>query len=370
MNSHTTHVPALYARELIIVLFSFGTGFLAGSVGGLGLTALVSGLISAAVSYAAYGAHLQAAAARYVLFGAFFALLAILAVMTTNIPLLASLAMAIVAFSSSVIAASVPLGLVAGLMSTSLYLLTAAFSLVFMRDQGVNIPHMLFAVLLGLLSSALVLFVISIGLSLFPTRGRERRLIVVSLHSISTVIVSVTKEFRRAARDGTRRAIALGVAMYVFQSIPAYDGVVLIVTVAIVLPVYGRISLWTVGSRLLWSLMAIAIALILPSVFPQALILVVAGLVLCYSLATTLRSATNSLAAACIAFLLFIGAPGADIGIYAGWRLLDVAAGFVIGWLCGYVLWPKQPLMVTPIPGDLHIECARVQPTLRERTHP
>lgn len=365
MNQSSTHVPVLPLGGFVIVVVSLAAGFIGGTVGGLAFTALISGVVAASVAYASYGHTVRSAFVRSLYFGVFFLLVGTAIVLSTGIPWLAAIALALFAFIGSVLTTTAPLGLTAALLSSTTYLILAGFSLLFMRDQGVNIPLMLLAIVIGVVAGILISTIFSLGLSRLgsPTEGLPTHRIALStIWNTATVAVA---EFRRAPRDGARRALALGVAMYIFQSVPAHDGFLLLITVAIVLPVYGRVPLMTVGSRLLWSFMAIGIALILPFVLPQPIVSIVALLVLAYALATALRSTTNSVAAACIGFLLLIGAPGAEIGIYAGWRLIDVAGGFLIAWLAGYVLWPKQPLLITPIPRDLHVECERVQPTLR-----
>jgi hypothetical protein len=323
--------------------------------------------MSACVVYAAYGHEPKIAVIRSLYFATFFFVLGTLVVLTTGIPWLAAVAMALVAFVDSLLTTTSVLGLAAALLSSTAYLLFAGFALLFMKDQGVNIPLMLYSLAIGLIAGIGATALLSFVLSKLPQRRPVPTVQHISLSSIWGTTRESIREFRRAPRDGVRRALALGIAMFIFESVPAHDGYLLLITAAIVLPVYGRVALMTVGSRLLGSFMAIGIALILPFILPRALVSVIAILVVAYAITSALRSTTNSLAAACIAFLLLIGAPGAEIGIYAGWRLIDAAGGFVIAWLCGYVLWPKRPLMITPIPPDLHHECESVRPVLNKQ---
>lgn len=364
MNHSSPHVSVLPLGGFLVVITSLAAGFVAGTFAGLGFTALISGIISACVAYAAYGHDTKIAVIRSLYFGSFFLALGSLVVLTTGIPWLAAVAMALVAFVGSVLTTSSVLGLTAALLSTTGYLLLTGFALLFMKDQGVNIPLMLYSLGIGLITGVAATALLSFVLSRLPQRRAASAAQVISLASMWVSAQDSIREFRRAPRDGVRRAVALGIAMFIFQSIPAHDGYLLLITAAIVLPVYGRVALMTVGSRLLGSFMAIGIALISPFVLPRPIVSVIAILVVAYAITSALRSSTNSLAAACIAFLLLIGAPGAEIGIYAGWRLIDAAGGFVIAWLCGYVLWPKQPLMITPIPADLHHECESIRPVL------
>lgn len=368
MNQPSPHVSPLPLGGFLVVFIALTIGFLAGSLAGLGFTALVSGILSASVAYAAYGHQTQIAIVRSLYFAGFFVILGCLIVLTTGIPWLAALAMALIAFAGSLLSATPPLGLSAALLSSTGYLLLAGFAVLFMKDQGVNIPLMLFALGIGAISGIALTALLSFALSRSPQRSTPAAAQTISLHSIWTNAWQAVRELRRAPRDGLRRALALGVAMFIFQSIPAHDGYLLLITTAIVLPVYGRVALLTVGSRLLGAFMAIGIALIVPFLLPRTLVTVIAILVIAYAIGTALRSTTNSLAATCIAFLLLIGAPGAEIGIYAGWRLIDAAGGFIIAWLFGYVLWPKQALMITPIPASLHHECESVRLVLNERS--
>ena len=367
MNQSSPHVSILPLGGFLVVIATLAAGFVAGTVAGLGFTALIAGIISACVAYAAYGPDTKVAIIRSLYFGSFFLVLGSLVVLTTGIPWLAAVAMALVAFVGSLLTTSSVLGLTAALLSSTGYLLVAGFALLFMKDQGVNIPLMLYSLAIGLISGVAVTALLSFVLSRLPQRRLASPVQLISLTSMWASTRETIREFRRATRDGVRRALALGIAMFIFQSVPAHDGYLLLITAAIVLPVYGRVALMTVGSRLLGSFMAIGIALILPFVLPRPIVSVIAILVVAYAITTALRSTTNSLAAACIAYLLLIGAPGTEIGMYAGWRLIDAAGGFVIAWLCGYLLWPKQPLMITPIPADLHHECESVRPVLTDK---
>lgn len=351
-----------------MVITALAAGFISGTSAGIGFTAIISGIIAACVAYASYGHHSPTALSRSILFGTFFLLVGSLSVLSTGIPWLAALSMAMMAFVTSLLTTNIPLGLSSALLGTTAYVLLVGFSLLFMKDQGVNIPLMMLSVIIGVIVGVLVTMIISMVLARMPRRRIPAATHTITLSSVWHTALASTKEFRRAPRDGVRRAIALGIAMFIFQSVPAHDGYLLLVTTAIVLPVYGRVALMTVGARLLGSFMAIGIALILPFVLPRPFVSVIAIAVIAYAITTSLRSTTNSLAASCIGFLLLIGAPGAEIGIYAGWRLIDAAGGFLIAWLCGYVLWPRQPLAITPIPTDLHHECEAVQPVLTART--
>lgn len=367
MNQSSPHTSVLPVGGFLVVTTALAAGFLAGTVAQLGFTSLIAGIISACVAYAAYGHEPKIAVIRSLYFGSFFFVLGTVVVLTTGIPWLAAVAMALVAFVGSLLTTSSVLGLAAALLSSTGYLLFAGFALLFMKDQGVNIPLMLYSLGIGLITGIGVTALLSFVLSKLPQRRPAATVQQISLASMWVSTKESIREFKRAARDGVRRALALGIVMFIFQSVTAHDGYLLLITAAIVLPVYGRVALMTVGSRLLGSFMAIGIALILPFVLPRPLVSVIALLVIAYAITSALRSTTNSLAAACIAFLLLIGAPGAEIGIYAGWRLIDAAGGFVIAWLCGYVLWPKQPLMITPIPPDLHHECQACRPVLNKQ---
>lgn len=366
MSRTSTHVPVLPLSGAAVVTAGLAVGFVAAALIGLGLTAIISGVLAACIAYSSYGHLPRTAFLRALLFALFYTAIALTVVLTTGIPWLAAIAMGAVAFLGSVLTAAGALGLNAALLSSTAYLLLTGFSLVFIKDQAQPILTMVLSVALGAMLG-IVMSSVSSFISWLVARHHARHTMhTVSLSSLLDKISTVIREFRRAPRDGVRRAVALGIAMFIFQTVPTHDGFLLLLTTAIVLPVYGRVTLLTVGGRLVASFMAIGIALILPFVIPRSAVSVIAILIIAFALASALRSTTYSLAASGMAFLLLIGAPGADFGIYAGWRLIDVAAGFLIAWICGYVLWPNQPLMITPIPSDLHQECESVQLTLGE----
>lgn len=365
MSRSTSHVSVLPLWGSVVVTAALAAGFITAAVAGFGFIAIISGIVAACTAYSSYGYQLSTAIPRSLYFALFFTATSLLIVMTTGIPWLAAVAMAAMAFVGSVLTTAGALGLNAALMSSTAYLLMSGFSLILIKDQAFPFWLVILAALVGALVGVAMSTLSSFVLSLLKRPHTQQVPRIVSLSSMFSSMASAIRDSRRAHRDGIRRAVALGIAMLIFQSVPTHDGFLLLMTTAIVLPVYGRVTLLTVGSRLLTSFMAIGIALILPFVLPRASVTVIAILIIAYAIASALRSTTHSLAAAGMAFLLLIGAPGAELGIYAGWRLIDVAAGFVIAWVCGYVFWPKQPLMITPIPSDLHEDCEAIQLTLR-----
>jgi hypothetical protein len=269
---------------------------------------------------------------------------------TSGVPLAAALAFALVAFLTSVASSATPVGLLMALLGSTYYLFSTGFALVLTVEQHDTFPQIVVAALIGFVWG--MLFVVARGL----IRARTERVTSVreenSAHVLDVMRVAIS-EFRRGPKDGVRRAIALGIAAYWFELVPAHDSFLVLLTVAVLLPVEGRVTILMGAYRLFGAYLSVGVALSLTFVLPPLAIYAIAIGAIVYAMSVSARSTTHADAAIAIGLLLFIGAPGSDIGIYAGWRLIEVAAGFGVALLAGYVLWPKQPLTVVPIPADL-----------------
>ena len=363
MQTDSTHSPIFTARGISASLGGLIVGFLIGSVLGLGLISVFTALIVSATGYAAVGTHVASTLRRALFYGLVFFTLAAVTSYSAGVAWLAGCLIAIIAFFTSVLTTAGALPATLALLISPVYLSFAGFSLVMIRDQNTPPLMILIASTIGVLVALVFSGVASAVLSRFASDPHVTSL--VSIRSMWSAVRQSITDFGRAPKDGIRRGVALGIGMVVFQMTPAHDGFLLLMTIGIVLPVYGRVPLIIVGSRLLGAFIAVGIALLLPFVAPPTVIAIVAFVALAYAIATALHSTTHTLAAVCLSYLLFIGAPGGEIGIYAGWRLIDAAGGFLIALTCGYALWRRQPLLVTPIPENLHATAVHQDPRIR-----
>lgn len=350
MSSVAHHTPNFSWRVSLWVIPSVVVGLVLGQALGLGSGALYVGFVAGIVTLTGSSGSLRNAMPLAGSIGAILFLLTVLASVTANNPFAAALAMSVVAFLTSLLSSSAPVGLLLSLLGTLYYLFATIFGLALIKDQHVSVLALASASLIGVMW----------GLLFVAARAflHDRRIVGQLVSSspqagIFKVLSVALKEFRRGPRDGIRRAIALGAATYWFEVVPSHDAVLILLTVAIVLPVDGRAPLLTVAYRLFGAFLAIGVALSTTYLIPPVGVYAIAIGACVYAITVAARSTTQTASALGIAFLLFIGAPGADIGIYAGWRLVEVAAGFAIAFAAGYALWPKQPLTVVPVAEDL-----------------
>jgi hypothetical protein len=317
---------------------------------GLGAAAIFVAVVAGLVSLTGSSGTLRNSAALAGVVGAGLILLTGVASFTANVPIAAALAMAIVAFATSLLSSSAPVGLLFALISTLYYVFATVFGLALIKDQRELPTTLLAASVIGLVWG--LLFVTARAL-IHDRRAGARIADSSPSAELFPVIAVAFTEFRRGPKDGIRRALALGAAAYWFEVVPGHDSIFILLTVAVVIPVDGRAPLLTVAYRLMGAFLAVGVALSTTFILPPVVVYAIAIGAVIYCITVAARSTTQAVAALSIAFLLFIGAPGADIGIYAGWRLVETAAGFAIAFISGYVLWPKQPLTVVPIPEDL-----------------
>lgn len=363
MQTDSPHTPIFTFRGISASLGGLIVGFLVGSVLGFGLVGIFPALIVSATGYAAVGTHVASTLRRALFYGLVFFTLATVTSYSAGMSWLAGILIAIIAFFTSVCTTAGALPATLALLISPVYLSFAGFSLVMIRDQNTQPLMILIASGVGVLVALVFSGIASAVLSRITPDGRDTE--TVSIQWMWKAVRQSIADFGRAPKDGIRRSVALGIGMVIFQLSPAHDVFLLLMTIGIVLPVYGRVPLIIVGSRLLGAFIAVGIALLLPFVAPPTVIAIVAFVALAYAIATALHSTTHTLAAVCLAYLLFIGAPGAEIGIYAGWRLIDAAGGFLIALICGYAIWRKQPLLVTPIPVNLHAIAVHQDPRVR-----
>lgn len=363
MQTESPHSPIFTARGIAASLGGLVVGFVVGSVLGFGLISVFTSLIVSATGYASVGTHVSSTLRRALFFGLVFFTLSVVTTYSAGMSWLAGIFIAFIAFFTSVCTTAGALPATFALLISPIYLSFAGLSLVMIRDQNTQPLMILIASSVGALVAIVYSGISSAVLSRIASDRRDIE--TVPIRSMWRAIRQSVTDFGRAPKDGIRRGVALGIGMVIFQLSPSHDVFLMLITIGIVLPVYGRVPLIIVGSRLLGAFIAVGIALLLPFVAPPTVVSIVAFVALAYAIATALHSTTHTLAAVCVSYLLFIGAPGAEIGIYAGWRLIDAAGGFLIAFSCGYLLWRKQPLLVTPIPVDLHASAVHQDPRIR-----
>lgn len=128
------------------------------------------------------------------------------------------------------------------------------------------------------------------------------------------------RTFDTHAKDGVRCAIALGMAMYAFQSIGTHNSFWVMLTVFVILAPNGRTTLQKAAIRVVGTLVGVSAVVGLSEVLPPDAALPLAVRAQALSLAASSRSTTVSAA-------------------------LALAAG--------YLLWPRSKDLAAAVPDNL-----------------
>jgi hypothetical protein len=342
---------------MLLVLPAVLIGLWLGQAIGLGMAAIYTGAVSGLVTLVGSHGNFRQSTPLATSTGCLLVLLTAIAVLVTPLPTLAAATFALIAFASSVASSATPVGLLLALVSSTFYLFATAFAIVLFRDNEMSMWIIIIAALIGVVCGMVIVALRAViehrsAPSVARSRNNPSR-------SFETMRKSLF-EFRRGPRDGVRRAIALGLAAYWFELVPQHDSVIILLTVSVLLPVEGRVTVLMGSYRLFGAYLSVGLALSLTLFLPMIAIYVLAIGALVFAVTVTARSTTQAITAISISYLLFLGAPGRDFGIYAGGRLVEAAAGFALAVLAGYVLWPRQPLTVVPIPDDLVAQSSKL----------
>jgi uncharacterized membrane protein YccC len=165
-------------------------------------------------------------------------------------------------------------------------------------------------------------------------------------------MIASVRTFDDTAKDGVRRAIALGLAMYGFQALGSHNAFWVMLTVFVILQPNGRSTVGKALVRVLGTLVGVVVVVALTALLPQAWALPLALVALAVSLALSTRSTWLSAAFGAAAAVL-VGLPGDNIVEYAGARLLDTVIGSLLALAAGYLLWPRTRPQQADVPANL-----------------
>jgi uncharacterized membrane protein YccC len=161
------------------------------------------------------------------------------------------------------------------------------------------------------------------------------------------------RTFDGHAKDGVRRAVALGIAMYAFQSVGTHNSFWVMLTVFVILAPNGRTTLQKAAIRVVGTLVGVSAVVALSAVLPKDAALPLAVLALAISLAASSRSTTVSAAFGAAAAATLTAFPTGDFVGYAGARLVDTLIGAALALAAGYLLWPRSRHLAAQVPDDL-----------------
>jgi hypothetical protein len=340
------------AAILIGMAAGFGVAWLLGFSSAGVQAAIVCALTLAAGSQGRIGTALPVAA----VLGGVVVVYSTLGAVTTGYPVAAALAMAFVAFSTSVMTAAVPVGLLVGLVASNAYFLVTAVGVIESRAIGGDLGEIGVLGLLGL-GTGLVLVVarslVEQAIGTAPAR-RERG----ARPSLLGPMRQSLRSFDDHAKDGIRRALALGIAMLAFQYYASHNAFWVMLTVFVILGPRGRPTLALAARRVVGTLLGVIAVVAIAQLLPTTAAAVLAVLSIAISLAASSRSTTVSAAFGAAAAAVLTALPSGDFAGYAGARLLDTLIGSTLALACGYFLWPRSGGS-THVPADLTADAAR-----------
>lgn len=309
--------------------------------------AIVAGLTFAAGSRGRLATSVPVAAAL----GGIVVVFSTIGALTTGSPWLSAVAMAVVAFVTTVMTAAKPVGLLIGMVASYAYFLVTSVGVLAAEAIGRDLGQIGILGLIGF----------TVGLALVVIRASVEQLIGTAptptapstSPSLLAPMIASVRAFDHIAKDAVRRAIALGIAMFAFQSVADHDAFWVLLTVFVILQPNGRSTVRSAIIRVTGTFIGVMGVVIIAPYLPESFAIPIAVLCLAFSLAASMRSSTVSAAFGAAAASVLAGLPHDDIVGYAAARLLDTAIGAVLALTAGYLLWPRSRPTPDPVPGDL-----------------
>ena len=345
-------------RLVVTVLVGLAAGFAVAWVLGFGLRGVQAGVVAGLTFTAGGSGRLRTALPVAAVLGVVVVVYSSVGALTTGHPWAAALAMAAVAFTTSVMTAAVPVGLLVGLVASYAYWLVTAVGVIEQRAVGHDPGEVGVLGLLGLV----------VGLLLVATRGGLEQALGTApptppmptrAHpSLLTPMVTSVRTFDEHAKDGVRRAVGLGVTMFAFQALGTHNAFWVMLTVFVILGPKGRPTLVLAARRVTGTLLGVLVVVAVAQVLPEPAVAVLAVAALVGSLAASTRSTTVSAAFGAAAAAMFVALPSGDFVEYAGARLLDTVIGAAIALACGWLLWPRSAGS-TEIPDGLAADASQ-----------
>jgi hypothetical protein len=300
--------------------------------------ALLAALTGAVVA-ASGSAGPSAISRRVALISAGLALvLTVVAFATGGRPVWAALAMAAVAFLTSLAAASGPLGGLLGFLGSLSYFLVATMARTANLFELVSVEWATAHIAVGCIGGLLVVFV---GTA-FRRRGEPEEARAARVPIPIKPMWASLRTFDEHARDGVRRAIPLAILMFFFQRDGGRDAFWIFFAAYLVLLTTGKapkdLAVVRVASTLFGVVVLAVASLVLPDrlLFSLGVVILFAGIGLSPAYLMVGGGLTS------IGSILMAGAPTGDVFGWAGNRLLDTIIGCAIALVATYLLWPRD----------------------------
>jgi len=343
--------PGWEWRLVVTVLLGLAAGFGVAWALGFELRGLQAGVV-AALTFAAGGSgRARTAIPVAAVLGTVVVVYSSIGALTTGYPWAAAIAMALVAFTTSVMTAAQPVGLLVGLVASYAYWLITGIGVIDQQVIGRDLSDIGVLGLLGLvvglaLVAARAGLEQALGSAPAPASGGPAR------GSVVDPILTSVRTFDEHAKDGVRRAVALGVAMFAFQSLGSHNAYWVMLTVFVILGPKGRPTLALAAGRVCGTFVGVLVLVALAQLLPEQAVIALAFVCLALSLAASTRSTTVSAAFGAVSASVLVSIPSGQVVGYAGARLVDTLIGATIAIACGWLLWPRTAGS-TEVPGGL-----------------
>lgn len=327
-------------RLMGAILLGMVAGFAVAWLLGWGERGIQSAIVAALTLASGSSGRLRTALPVAALLGLIVVAFSTVGAVTTGYPALAALAMAGVAFSTSIMAAAQPVGLLIALVASNAYFLVTGVGVLEAKAVGGDLGQVGVLGLIGLLTGLVLVALRALVEQALGTAppARER---AVAPALVPPMLTSL-RTFDDHAKDGVRRALALGITMFGFQYYASHNAFWVMLTVFVILGPKGRPTLALAARRVVGTLLGVLVVTALASLLPTGLAAALGILALAASLAASSRSTTVSAAFGAAAAAVLTALPSGDFAGYAGARLVDTLIGVSIALAAGFLLWPRS----------------------------
>lgn len=343
-------------RLMVAILVGMAAGFGAAWLLGFSAAGVQAAIVCALTLAAGSHGRLRTALPVAAVLGGVVVAYSSLGAVTTGYPVAAALAMAFVAFSTSVMTAAVPVGLLVGMVASNAYFLVTAVGVIESKAIGGDLGEIGLLGLIGLGTGLLLVVARSLVEQAIGTVPSTRE--TQAPPSLLGPMRASLRTFDDHAKDGVRRALALGIAMLAFQYYASHNAFWVMLTVFVILGPKGRPTLALAARRVVGTLFGVVAVVALAMVLSTTAAVVLGLISLALSLAASSRSTTVSAAFGAAAAAVLTAIPSGDFTGYAGARLLDTLVGSALALGSGYLLWPRSGGS-TQVPDDLTADASR-----------
>lgn len=298
------------------------------------IAAVTGGLVAAAGANAPRGVEVRLAAGVSVVVVVFGLLAA--AVSGHVVP--AALAMALVAVFTSVGVGASPVGAAFGLLATLGYVVTVL--LVGLAPVGSRSPGS--AMVAGALLGAGAGLLVAAGAAVRARSPGSPAPDSVPLAAPWRSMWRSVRTLDEHARDGLRRALPLGVFVGAYELTGSHDVLWAFLAALVVLLPTAKSPVRLAASRVVGTIVGVAVLLPLSDLLPTAALVVGAVPLVLVGSAYKARYPVQGDAAIAMGAIIMIGAPAGAIADFAARRLLDTVVGAAIALASMYLLWPRD----------------------------